>query len=75
MARAMMGRTRPIRAKPGKAATEDESQEDATIFTRNVLVEGAPHEGHEGHEGQAATARSDQLRSARGDFVLSPCLS
>ena len=72
MARAMIGRTRPIRAKPGKAATEDESQEVATIFTRNVPVEGAPHEGH---EGQAATARSDQLRSARGDFVLSPCLS
>ena len=72
MARAMMGRTRPIRAKPGKAATEDESQEDAAIFTRNVPVEGAPHEGN---EGQAATARSDQLRSARGDFVLSPCLS
>ena len=61
MARAMIGRTRPIRVKPGKAATEDESQEEAAIFTRNVPVEGDPREGH---EEQAATARSEQLRSA-----------
>ena len=60
----------PYTCEAWKAAT-DESQEDAAMVTRNVLLEGDPREGH---EEQAATARSEQLRSAGGDFVLSPCL-